>query len=234
MMANPQLENGFIRIANELYVAMYRADLNGSELRILHFIIAQTYGYNKKSRMLSANYIANGTLIPVATVRKSLKSLVEKKIIIATYDSSNTPKTFRVNKKHDTWCLPKNGHTLYPKMSTQNSTDPMTIPYQSDYPKMVTNKRQNKTIQKKERQSSGQPPTLDEILAYCRERGHTFDAEKFYYTYEAVGWKSKGSKISNWKALADVWQKTERSESGRDPDLDEFGNRIKRHVRQTI
>lgn len=230
-MANPQLENGFIRIANELYVAMYSVDLNGSELRILHFIIYQTYGYNKKSRLLSAPYIANGTHLSIQAVRKGLKSLIEKNIIHADPGYSNSPKVLSVNKKYKEWRLPQSYQSDYYKTTTQVVADGLPQMEQSDYYNRSTNTRQNNTIQNKTRQSSGQPPTLDEILAYCRERGHTFDAEKFYYTYEAVGWKSKGSKISNWKALADVWQKTERSESGRDPDLDEFGNRIKRHVR---
>ena len=56
-MANPKLEDGYIRIANELYQALFKVNLNGSELRIVHFILYQTYGYNKKIKKLSATYI---------------------------------------------------------------------------------------------------------------------------------------------------------------------------------
>ena len=228
-MANPQLEEGYIRIANELYRAIYSSDLNSSEFRVLLFIIYQTYGYNRKSRQLTKSYISTGTGVPVETVKRTLKSLIEKKIIIARSSCHNLPKSFSVNKKYDQWRGVTNDQS---RMTGQSATRRGVISDTTEGSPMTPNTIQNNTIQNKTRQSSGQPPTLDEILAYCRERGHTFDAEKFFYTYEATGWKSKGSKISNWKALADVWQKTERSEPGRDPDLDEFGNRIKRHVRQ--
>lgn len=47
-MSNPQIENGYTKIANELLEALIQAELSGAEYRIVCFIIRQTYGYNQK------------------------------------------------------------------------------------------------------------------------------------------------------------------------------------------
>ena len=48
-MANPQLENGFTRIANEILEALSKAELSGSEFRLAIAILRFTYGMQKKS-----------------------------------------------------------------------------------------------------------------------------------------------------------------------------------------
>ena len=118
-MANPKLEDGYIRIANELYQALFKVNLNGSELRIVHFILYQTYGYNKKIKKLSATYISDGTGIPLKTVRRCLKSLVEYNVLISR-GADASAKMFGINKNYEKWYskmgrgypklrIPKNG-----------------------------------------------------------------------------------------------------------------------------
>ena len=109
-MANPKLEDGYIRIANELYQALFKVNLNGSELRIVHFILYQTYGYNKKTRKLSATYISDGTGIPLKTVRRCLKSLVEYNVLISR-GADASAKMFGINKNYEKWVL-KNGERV--------------------------------------------------------------------------------------------------------------------------
>jgi phage replication O-like protein O len=52
-MANPQVENGFFRIANELAMAMSRVRLTGHENQVLWVIFRKTYGFNKKTDRIS-------------------------------------------------------------------------------------------------------------------------------------------------------------------------------------
>ncbi|HJV46614.1 MAG TPA: replication protein [Bacillota bacterium] len=47
-MANPQIENGFIRIANEIWNEIIRRDFSKRQIAILHFIWRLSYGCNKK------------------------------------------------------------------------------------------------------------------------------------------------------------------------------------------
>ena len=48
VMANPQTENGHIKIANEIIEAITRTNLSAHESRVLWYIIRKTYGFNKK------------------------------------------------------------------------------------------------------------------------------------------------------------------------------------------
>lgn len=51
------------------------------------------------------------------------------------------------------------------------------------------------------------PPTLDEVTAYCQERGNAVDPHKFFDYYAARGWELKpGQKIKDWKACLRTWE----------------------------
>jgi uncharacterized protein YdaU (DUF1376 family) len=54
-------------------------------------------------------------------------------------------------------------------------------------------------------------PTLDEIKQYCQEENLTMNAEKFFYHFEANGWKSGSSKIQNWKMACKKWASSDYS-----------------------
>lgn len=51
-----------------------------------------------------------------------------------------------------------------------------------------------------------EPPTLEEITAYCLERNNNIDAQRFYDYYAATGWKIRGQRITDWQALVRRWE----------------------------
>lgn len=52
------------------------------------------------------------------------------------------------------------------------------------------------------------PPKIEEVKAYCAERGNGIDAEEWMAYYEARGWKFKGGQpMKNWKAAMITWEK---------------------------
>ena len=54
------------------------------------------------------------------------------------------------------------------------------------------------------------PPTLDEVKAYCAERGNNINAEQFIDYYEARGWElTKGRKMVDWKAAVRTWERNQ-------------------------
>jgi hypothetical protein len=60
---------------------------------------------------------------------------------------------------------------------------------------------------KKEKPSRFSPPTLEEVEAYCKERGNKINAQHFIDYYEARGWVMKsGQKVKNWKACIRTWE----------------------------
>ena len=54
-------------------------------------------------------------------------------------------------------------------------------------------------------------PSVEEIDAYCKERGYNIDAEHFWNYYESKGWVVGKSPMKSWKAAVDTWIKTERN-----------------------
>ncbi|MBP3428562.1 MAG: hypothetical protein J6M47_09920 [Clostridia bacterium] len=51
------------------------------------------------------------------------------------------------------------------------------------------------------------PPTLDEVAAYCTERGNGIDAQQFLDHYEAAGWMRGKTKIKDWRACVRTWER---------------------------
>ena len=54
-------------------------------------------------------------------------------------------------------------------------------------------------------------PSLEEVEAYCKERGNAIDAQFFFDYYSARGWKTGGTPIEDWKAIVRLWEKDKRN-----------------------
>ena len=55
-------------------------------------------------------------------------------------------------------------------------------------------------------------PTVEEVAAYCKERGNSVNPNHFVDHYEANGWMRGKSKIKCWKACVRTWEKNNKSE----------------------
>ena len=53
------------------------------------------------------------------------------------------------------------------------------------------------------------PPTIEEVKAYCEERGNSIDAEIFVNFYASKGWLVGKSPMKDWKACVRTWEKNE-------------------------
>ena len=60
-MANPQLENGYTRIANEIIEALARAMPGFTQGQIIWAVLRKTYGWNKKSDQISISQLCEMT-----------------------------------------------------------------------------------------------------------------------------------------------------------------------------
>ena len=59
------------------------------------------------------------------------------------------------------------------------------------------------------------PPSVDEVRAYCNERGYTtIDPERFVNHYAAIQWKVGQSVITDWRAKVDNWHKDDEDKIG--------------------
>lgn len=99
---SPQVEDGFVRIANELFDAITAFPLKYTTLRVLLVVIRKTYGYGKKEDDMSASQIAALCGDMARThVNAALNELAALNIISkrqGTYGS-----VIGVNKDYSTW-----------------------------------------------------------------------------------------------------------------------------------
>lgn len=65
---------------------------------------------------------------------------------------------------------------------------------------------------KKKKAAAFVPPTLEEVKAYCAERGNKVDAERFYDYYTSNGWQVGKNKMKDWKAAVRTWEKNSYAE----------------------
>ena len=55
------------------------------------------------------------------------------------------------------------------------------------------------------------PPTVEEVAAYCKERGNGIDAEYFVAYYAKQDWMlSNGRKMSDWKMAVITWERRDK------------------------
>ena len=51
------------------------------------------------------------------------------------------------------------------------------------------------------------PPTLEEVVSYCKERNNSVDPQKWYDFYSAKGWMIGKNKMKDWKAAVRTWER---------------------------
>lgn len=49
-------------------------------------------------------------------------------------------------------------------------------------------------------------PTVEDISAYCKERGNTVNPQQFFDFYEAKGWYIGKNPMKDWKAAVRTWE----------------------------
>lgn len=83
----------------------------------------------------------------------------------------------------------------------------------------------------KEQKKRFVPPSVDEVRAYCQERGNHIDPQRFVDFYTANGWmQGHGKKIKDWRAAVRTWEGREAQRTpavkpmpaAEDYDLDKF------------
>ena len=50
------------------------------------------------------------------------------------------------------------------------------------------------------------PPTVEDVAAYCRERGSNVDAQRFVDFYASKGWKVGNTGMKDWHAAVRNWE----------------------------
>ncbi|MEY0432230.1 replication protein [Providencia rettgeri] len=116
------LDNGYTRIANELYEELIGSNLTRNQAKVAHAICRKTYGFNKKTDRISDSQLAELTRLPRQKVNKAKNELIAMKVIVKS-GSSIGP-----NKNLTEWEIPEchqNGVTVT-KTVTKSVTKSVT------------------------------------------------------------------------------------------------------------
>lgn len=80
-MAKPQLEDGYIRIAREIYIHLCAFRIPGEVRQIIDAVIIKTYGYQKTSDKVSFGQLAQLTGIRRDNIKRPLRKALEHNLI---------------------------------------------------------------------------------------------------------------------------------------------------------
>jgi len=69
------------------------------------------------------------------------------------------------------------------------------------------------SAQKKESGTRFNPPAVEEVAAYCAERGNNVDAHAWWDFYQSKGWMVGKNKMKDWKAAVRTWEQRHKDES---------------------
>lgn len=128
-------------------------------------------------------------------------SMIERKattkytqITICNWDSyQDAPTTEPLQNHYKTTTEPLQSHPI-------NNIDNI-----STSRNILSNKREGG----KKTQVKFTPPTLEEVTAYCKERGNDVNAEKWFNHYTTVGWMVGKNKMKDWRAAVRKWENSD-------------------------
>ena len=100
-MANPQKENGYTPIANDIMDALVGIRIPGEARQMLDFVLRKTYGWGKPSDNISVSQFQAATGIKKPNLIRARKILLEMNLIIIKKD--NDIPEYRINKDFETW-----------------------------------------------------------------------------------------------------------------------------------
>jgi phage replication O-like protein O len=133
---NPQLEDGYTAISNELLEALARIRINGEARQCLDVIFRKTYGFKKKEDRISISQFVLYTGINKACVCRALNKIKQMQIVI------QKDNKWSINKLYNSWCPLSKKITVIQKDNTVIQKD------NNRYPKRYTQKKKE-NIQKK-------------------------------------------------------------------------------------
>jgi len=148
-MASPQVENGYVAIATELFEALTRTRIPGEARQVFDTILRKTYGWKKKEEIISIKHFTEVTGLSAVHVCQSVKKLKAMNMIVVT-EKGNKRCEYGINKDFETWkLLPKKVTSIEPP---KDSTLSELLPKKVILPKKVTtvtekgNKYEEKSI----------------------------------------------------------------------------------------
>lgn len=158
-MANPQKENGFTAISNEIMEALAKMRIPGEARQMLDVIIRKTYGYGKKEDQIATSQFMQFTGLPNFSIHRARARLLLAKIITVSKKANSQVLTYSFVKDYDKWVTIRKNVQCAKKCSTirKNATH-----YKQKSAQTVTNNAIHNI--KKETITKERYPFLEDVL----------------------------------------------------------------------
>lgn len=164
---------------------------------------------NPKKIMLTTGTTADDLKILAA---KGYVILFDSGVLVITHWRQNN--FIQKDRFHETTCLAEKAQIqttdskIYELLPSGNKLDTPCIRTVSDLEAQIRLDQ----IREEERARAPSsrrftPPSVDEVAAYCRERGNAVDAQRFVDFYAASGWMRGKTPIRDWKACVRTWER---------------------------
>lgn len=141
-MANPQIEHGHTRIANEILEQIMRVSLNGTQFRLVMAIWRYTYGFQRKNHEMSISFLVESINGSRSQVTRELNALIDRKIVVVVGTGKGGSRKLGFNKNHAEWDCTLN--RVYPNQSTEVYSNQGTEVYPNQGTKKESIKENNK------------------------------------------------------------------------------------------
>lgn len=102
-MANPQLENGYMKLAVEIMEALAHYRIKGNAWQCLCVILRKTYGWDKKDDHIGYEQFMKATGFSKSNLKENLKWLEDRNIIIIDKKFNKKGFMYTFNKNYETW-----------------------------------------------------------------------------------------------------------------------------------
>lgn len=102
-MANPQKDNGYTAIANQIMDALCKIRIPGEARQVFDFVLRKTYGWNKTSDCIPLSQFTEATGMTKSSVCKAIKKLKEMNLIEVSSANQEFANRYSINKDFETW-----------------------------------------------------------------------------------------------------------------------------------
>jgi phage replication O-like protein O len=203
-MTNPQWEDGYLKIANEIVEALAKYKIPGEPTQCLMVVLRKTYGWNCKESKISLDNYMNLTGMKKPTVCRALKWLIDHKVIIKN-DNFNPPK-YSFNKFYSTWEPLSKKITLSKKIISIDNNDN----FKGSAP-IILKKDKETTLSKKIMLKFEKKVPIpkyifltEEMKTYANGKGVFTNLENIFEEFHDWHLK-KNSKYADWMATWRSW-----------------------------
>ncbi|HBC5645427.1 TPA: replication protein [Proteus mirabilis] len=204
------LDNGYTKLANELYEELIGANLTKNQAKVAHAICRKTYGFNKKTDRISDSQLAELTRLPRQKVNKAKNELIAMKVIV------KVGMAIGPNKNLTEWDIPDchQSGVIVTKTVTKSVTKSVTAlsPKQGHTKETITKeKKENKNTMSEEVRSANE-----------KSNSEPTKPDPFLEPFEKIFWVAGMRKIGKDKSKSAFKSKFKewRKETG--GTIDEF------------